>query len=283
MSVTKYLNPKNDRAFKRIFGSEGNKDILIHFLNDIFDRINNPIKEVTIEKTSQDPKAAGERISFVDVFCKDAQGHHFIVEMQVASDTGFLKRAQYYAAKAYIDQRDQGNNYKDLKEVIFLAITDFTIFPSKPDYLSHHAMLDKKTYEQDLKDFSFSFLELPKFKKKQGELVTLIEKWTFFLKYAPATNETDVALVAGADQIIAKAYDVVNRFYWTKEELAAYEEADMQRITYTNSLEAAQLEGEEGDIGIGKAAVAKSMLAAGYKVEEITKLTGLSKDQLDSL
>jgi predicted transposase/invertase (TIGR01784 family) len=279
MSVTKYLNPKNDRAFKRIFGSEGNKDILIHFLNDIFDRTNNPIKEVTIEKTSQDPKAAGERISFVDVFCKDAQGHHFIVEMQVASDIAFLKRAQYYAAKAYIEQRDKKADYIDLKEVIFLAITDFTLFPSKPDYLSHHATLDKKTYEQDLKDFSFSFLELPKFNKKKEELVTLIEKWAFFLKYASETNETDVALVAGSDQIITKAYDAVNRFYWTKEELAAYEEADMQRLAAINILKTAHLEGRQAE----KFDVAKSMLKEGLAIHVIQKVTGLSKDQLDSL
>ena len=245
MPIHKYLNPKNDKAFKRIFGSEKNKDILIHFLNDIFARTTNPIEDVSIEKTAQDARIASERTSYVDVYCKDLAGNRFIVEMQVASELGSIKRAQYYAAKAYIDQRDRGVHYKDLKEVIFLAITDFTVFTNKPDYLSHHAMLDKKSHEQDLKDFSFSFLELPKFKKKKGNLISLTEKWAFFFKHASEMSEEDLKLVVGNDHIIGKAYRELDKHYWTKEELAAYEEADLQEMAANNILYTAKQEGLE--------------------------------------
>jgi predicted transposase/invertase (TIGR01784 family) len=97
----------------------------------------------------------------------------------------------------------------------------------------------------------------------------------------------DVSLVAGPDQIIAKAYGVVNSFHWTKEQLAAYEEADMQRMTAINILQTAYLEGIEKGIEEGrqaaKVAIAKSMLKEGLAIHAIQKITGLSKDQLDSL
>jgi predicted transposase/invertase (TIGR01784 family) len=288
---TKYLNPKNSVAFERIFTFDENEAILIRFLNDIFVRTTNPIEEATILKRPQDPKIACERTSFVDVSCKDTGGNHLIILMQVASAVEFLRRAPYYATKAYLEPRDKGTNYRGLKEVIFLAITDFILFPDNPDYLSHHATLDKET----LKDFSFSFLELPKFKKNKEKLITLTEKWFFFLKDEQEMEPGDVPLVAGPDQIIAKAYDVVNIFNWKKEELAAYEEADMQRMTAINTLKTARLKGiEEGreevrkeEIEEGrqeaKVFIAKNMLATGYKAEEIARITGLSKDQLDSL
>ena len=96
--------------------------------------------------------------------------------MQVARTQGFEKRAQYYASKAYSRQLDPGEDYTQLKEIIFIAITDFMMFKDKAGYYSTHVILDKETHAHHLKDFSFTFLELPKFDKKINELETLIEK-----------------------------------------------------------------------------------------------------------
>ena len=85
--------------------------------------------------------------------------------MQVARTEGFAKRAQYYAAKAYANQMNNGDDYPKLKQIIFLAITNFVMFPDKKGYKSDHVILDKESYAHDLKDFSFTFLELPKFDK----------------------------------------------------------------------------------------------------------------------
>ena len=83
--ITKYLDPKNDVAFRKIFGSEKNQDILIHFLNDMLVfKEGNPIEHITFLKTSQDPEIAFKKESIVDVLCKDELGHQYIVEMQVA-------------------------------------------------------------------------------------------------------------------------------------------------------------------------------------------------------
>ena len=130
--LLKYLNPKNDIAFKRIFGTEKNKDILMHFLNDIIVSGSRPtIKQVTLLNPSQHPEIASKKQSVVDVLCEDELGTKYIVEMQVAKVGGFEKRAQYYAAKAYASQPDKGDTYEHLKEVIFLAITEYLMFPGE--------------------------------------------------------------------------------------------------------------------------------------------------------
>src|SRR5271154_4785922 len=100
--LAKFLDPKNDVAFKRIFGAEKQKNILIHFLNDMLGFANEEkIKQISFLKPAQDPDIASKKQSIVDVLCTDEQGNQYIVEMQVARTPGFEKRAQYYAAKAY--------------------------------------------------------------------------------------------------------------------------------------------------------------------------------------
>ncbi len=121
--ISKFLDPKNNYAFKKIFGTERNKDILIHFINDMITfQEKKPIVEVTFLKTTQDPEINAQKTSLVDILCRDEMGHQYIVEMEVAKKRGFKNRAQYYAAKAYISQARISDEYHDLKEIIFLPI-----------------------------------------------------------------------------------------------------------------------------------------------------------------
>ena len=224
--LSKFLDPKNDFAFKKIFGTEKNKDILIHFLNDMVTfKEKGKIQDVTFLKTSQDPETAASKISIVDILCKDEKGSRYIVEMQVAKDKGFEKRAQYYASKAYISQAHVGGEYQDLKEIIFLAIADFVIFPNKKGYKSDHVILDKESFEHDLKDFSFTFLELPKFNKDIDHLSNIREKWSYFFKYAEDTSEKDLSKIIGRDLVLERAYEELNRFSWNEVELRTYDQA----------------------------------------------------------
>ncbi len=281
--IGKFLDPKNDYSFKRIFGTERNKDILIHFLNDIFQRHDNPIEEVTFLKANQDPEIAALRTSIVDILCKDKGGEHFIVEMQVAHDSGFEKRAQYYAAKTYIEQRDKGVDYKDLKKVNFLAITNFTVFPHKRGYLSHHHMTDTETGERDLKDFYFSFLQLPQFTKTKDELRTPLEKWAYFFKNAEETHEEDLNQIIGKDTIIKKAYEELNRYNWSKEDLRTYDSVDMKMSADRTGLADARKEGLIEGEKKGKIEIARNSLKEGISKEMISKITGLSAKEIESL
>ncbi|WP_232503046.1 Rpn family recombination-promoting nuclease/putative transposase [Wolbachia endosymbiont of Cimex lectularius] len=153
-----------------------------------------------------------------------------IVEMQVAKTKGFEKRAQYYAAKAYSRQANKGDQYEDLKEIIFIAIADCVLFPDKSEYKSKHTIRDEDTNEHDLKDFYFTFIELPKFPKmKEDQLESIVEKLVYFFKYTEETSERELGRIIGSDAIIKKAYEELNRFNWSEKEFIAYEQ-EIKRI-----------------------------------------------------
>ena len=289
MALSKFLDPKNDVAFRRIFGSKKNKDILIHFINDVLDlEGKDKIEEVTLEPTIQDPEIASKKESVIDVLCKDGNGVYIIVEMQVAPQEGFEKRAQYYAAKAYSGQlnkgKKEGGRYKDLKAVIFIAICDNLIFKDKKAHLSRHVILDKDTHTQDLKDFSFTFVELAKFKiKKIEELSNIIEKWCYFFKYAPTTKEADLLKIIGKDKVIERAYQELDQFGWSEAELRAYEREEKRLMDNQAAEDYILNQGIQQGMQQEKLDIAKSMLKEGEPIEKIIKWTGLSLDTIKDL
>jgi predicted transposase/invertase (TIGR01784 family) len=137
MVLSKFLDAKDSYAFKCIFGTEKNKDILVHLLNDILGLTGEAkIKDVKFLNPVLNPDIASQKESIVDVLYRDSKGIQTIVEMQVARTTGFEKRAQYYATGAYFSQADVGGKYQDLKEVIFIAIIDFVLFPEDSEHIS---------------------------------------------------------------------------------------------------------------------------------------------------
>jgi predicted transposase/invertase (TIGR01784 family) len=302
MLATKFLDPKNDFAFKKIFGTEKNKAILVHFLNDILDfPEGEKIQTVSFLKTVQDPDVAAKKQSVVDVLCMDEKGVQYIVEMQVARTESFVKRAQYYAAKAYVSQMNNGDLYENLKQIIFLAITDFVMFPLKGGYKSDHVILDKDQYTQDLRDFSFTFLELPKFNKGIDALTTMTEKWMYFFKHASHTDLEEVNKLTGPDIIIRKAYEVLNQIAWSEEELNTYEREKKSQLdarsilTYATREAKAEgraegkaegkaeglVEGEAVGVAKGIKQMAKNMLAQGIDIQTVICVTGLSKEDIE--
>ena len=297
MALSKFLDPKNDIAFRKIFGSEKHKDILIHFINDILELKNNSqIEDVEFLSPIQDPEIASKKQSIVDVLCRDKNGVQIIVEMQVAPTKGFEKRAQYYAAKAYSRQLNKGHEedgrYHNLKEVIFIAIADCIIFEGKKEYKSDHIILDKNSYAHDLQDFYFTFIELPKFTKtKIEELSSVIEKWCFFFKYADKTNEADLEKLIGSDLVIQTAYDALNQFNWSEQELLSYEQ-EVKRVRDNIAALEYQIDqaeargearGEAKGIAKEKIEIAKAMLLDGDSIEKVAKITGLTINDIQKL
>ena len=313
MTISKFLDPKNDVAFRKVFGDEKNKDILIHFINDILElKEEYRIKDLTFLPTVQVPEIAAKKQSIIDVLCVSEKGTKIIVEMQVSPQEDFEKRAQYYAAKAYSRQlnkgEEEGGRYKDLKEVIFIAICDRIIFKNKLGYKSDHIILDKKTHEHNLKDFSFTFIELPKFKiNKIEDLSTIVEKWCYFFKYAETTHEQDIDKIISSDKVIEKAYHELNRFYWTEAELNSYDseikrimdnlaaEDYLRNVSRKEGREEGREEGEKIGEERGKIEglregekakafeIAKNLLSMNLDIDVIVKATGLTKAEIESL
>jgi predicted transposase/invertase (TIGR01784 family) len=293
MALSKFLDPKNDVAFRKVFGSEQHKDIVIHFINDILElKGNDQIENVDFLSPIQDPEIASKKQSIVDVLCRAKNGVQIIVEMQVAPTKGFEKRAQYYAAKAYSRQLNQGKEedgkYHNLKEVIFIAIANCIIFPDKTEYKSDHVILDKNSYEHNLKDFYFTFIELPKFKKNNiAELKTIVDKWCYFFKHAPETSEEDLINIIGSDLIIGKAYNALNQFNWSETELLAYDE-EIKRIrdniaAMDYQYDKGKAEGEANGRAEEKIEIALNLLRQNLSLDVISSATGLSHDELSKL
>ena len=287
---TRYLDPKNDLAFKKIFGEEKHKRIPIAFLNAVLGlKDDELIIDLEFLNPIQAPDIQARKESTVDVLVRDQQGSKYIVEMQVAKIKGFEKRAQFYAAKTYCSHQNSGAPYEDLKKVIFLAITSYVVFPDKTNYKSDHVILDNETYENDLKDFSFTFVELPKFTKTLDELETLEDQWFYFLKHAPESN--DISKVLANNPEIKEAYDIVERFHWTEEELLNYDRIWMSVADQDGMLKAASEDGhqkglEKGrELGFreGQLDLLKKMLELGMQKDEVCKLAGLSPSELESL
>ena len=302
--LTKFLDPKNDLAFKRVFGTEKNKDILIHFLNDILDHPHiGEIKDVTFASSRQAPEIISAKQSIVDVLFHDQNGVQYIIEMQAAAAAGFHERIQYYTSRAYGNQLLVGENYRKLRSVVFVAITDFEMFPNKSAIKSEHVMLDRKTLENDLQSISFTFIELPKFTKKIEELTSLSEKWCYYLKHAPETTlEVYEQLVKDAPAL-QRAYQELEAFSWSPEDLEVYEHIK-KRERDSASLLLAQFQqreekgreegiviGEEQGIVKGKAlgeasakqSMALQMRSRGMDIAFVSELTGLSEKSILSL
>jgi len=276
MVMQKYLDPKNDVAFKRLFGTEKNKEILVNFLNDVLCR-SNIIEEVEFLPTINIPDSAEQRVSIVDVMCRDKAGVKFIIEMQVVSTLEYLKRAQYYAARAYVGQRTKEVKYKDLKEVIFLAICNQTILPEHEHYISYHVMLEQTTNKNHLKDFSYTFIELEKFNKSAEALSSQLDKWIYFFKHAEEGDVFQQQLMK--DEHIHQALDEMKSFNWSEEELLAYEHVEYEHYAYIGNMALAK---EEGKIE-GKIEIAKKLKAVGMDDKQITVITELTIDEINKI
>lgn len=278
---TKFLKATNDFAFKKIFGSEDHKDLLIDFLNSVLELEGDKIiDQVDFLNPIQAPKIFGLKQSIVDILCKDARNIRYVVEMQVSHTPDFEKRAQYYSAKTYIGQLERAEKYPALNQVIFLAIADHVLFEDKPHYRSDHLILDTKSHTNDLKDFSFTFIELPKFTKTEAELKTIEDRWIYFLKHADKDTEIPV-LFAGTP--IETAYKTLDRYEWSETDILAYEDAALAIVDDENRLETAHKKGVEDGVRQRNREIARKLLAQGTHSEAIAEITGLSLEEMKSL
>ena len=223
----KFVDIKNDIAFRKIFGNENKKEILISFLNAALELPKGKkIKKVEIKNPYQLPEIKGLKSSILDVRVTDERNISYIVEMQVEELDGFDKRVQYYTAKQYSSQINKGDEYPKLNQVIFIGILDFVFFEEDEDYITRHRTVNVKTQKSTLNGMEYNFIELPKFIKELKDIKTLVDKWIYFIKNS---ENLDVIPSDLKDEGLIHAYEDADRHNWTKEELEAYHYAEMRR------------------------------------------------------
>ena len=284
----KYLNPRNDIAFKKIFGSEKNKNILLALLNSVLkQQLQGEIKDATFLQRAQDPETAVKKSSVVDLKCEDDAGNMYIIEMQVANNTQYKERAQYYASKAYVSQAKKGGAYFGLKKVIFLAFTNYTVFPKKASHKSDHQILDVVTLENDFDKLCFTIVDLVKFdaqNKKALSDLSLEEKFYYFLRHADEITPENLEAITKDEPIIKQAFDALNITYFTDEEYQLYEALEKKEWDWrTANAQAALDKGREEGAKKREVEIAKSMLIKGMDAHLIEEITGLSPSWIDNL
>jgi len=292
-----FLDPKTDIAFKKLFGDSAHKNVAISFLNSILDRkegekivdvvMNDPYNHpetIIVDSPTKTPEIDSEekqkssKSSIVDVRCTDQSGNRYIVEMQVVRQTDYPERAQYYSALALGRQLKSTEPFRTLDPVIFIGVLDFNFF-SNPHYVCHHLILDQETHSRELKHLSFHFVELKKFNKKLDELITLSDKWIYFLKNVH-NMETIPSNLKNPD--MEDAFHILNKSTWSLEQLEQYDRLLDAIRSEPGKRAAAKEEGREEGLAEGlakgetkgKLEAAKQFLKI-LDVETVAKTTGL--------
>lgn len=273
----KFVDVKNDVAFRKIFGNEKKTEIIISFLNAVLELPKGKlIKNVTIENPYQLPQIKGLKSSILDVRVMDEREISYIVEMQVEEPDGFDKRVQYYTSKQYSSQIEKGDDYPKLNQVIFIGILDFDFFEDDDAYITRHRTVNIKTQKSTLNGMEYNFIELQKFKKELKDIKTLVDKWIFFIKNAP---NLDVMPADVKDVGLKYAYEDADKHSWSKDELQAYDYAEMRKQDEKGKLTKAEKKGrDEREIEI-----AKEMVKENMPVDIIIKITKLPKEIIDQL
>jgi predicted transposase/invertase (TIGR01784 family) len=282
-----FLDPRTDIAFKKLFGDMNHKNILISFLNSVLGRQEGSlIVDVVINDPSNIPETPAFKASIVDVRCTDQSGSQYIVEMQVSEQKYYAARAQYYSSLALVRQLKKSGHYEKLVPVIFVGILNFKLFKND-NYLNHHFIIDKETFERELKHLEFHFIELPKFTKELAELNNILDKWIYFLKYADSLDSIPESL---QEPIIKEAFGVLEQGNWSIPELEAYDAYLDAARSAAGQLESAEDRGEaRGEArGIEKGRLEEKMRLAEQlldvlDVDIIAQKTGLSIADLEKL
>lgn len=275
----RYISLLTDFGFKRIFGTKPNKDLLIDFLNSLFNG-EQVVKDVTFLNSEHVGDVHTDRKAIFDVYCENEKGEKFIVEMQNAYQTYFKDRSLYYATFPIREQAQKGEgwNYK-LKHVYVVALLNYDMSdPAFSDDTINHdiGLLDKQTHRVFNDKLTFKYVEISKFNKRIEELKTNYDKWLFVLQnLSRLDRQPEYLQTAVFNRLFAEAE--IAKF--TRAELREYEDSLKAYRDIKNSLDSAKQEGKK-DKAIE---IAKNLLEMGMSIDNIMKATGLSQEEIAKL
>ncbi|MFM9264650.1 Rpn family recombination-promoting nuclease/putative transposase [Tychonema sp. BBK16] len=222
----KFINPKIDLAFKKIFGITKNKDILVDFLNAIIYEGQPVIEDLEIIDPDEGVETVGIKDTYLDIKAKISGDRIALIELQLINVSSFGKRVLYNGAKTYSVGLTREERYERLKTVISLKIADFEMFANQPEVISRF-VFKEKDHKSDSPDTELElvFVELPKFSKELAELETPADQWIYFLKNSVNLETLPETLSAVAK--IKKAFELSNEDNFTQQELKELKNQEM--------------------------------------------------------
>jgi len=271
----KYINPFTDFGFKKIFGEEASKPLLLDFLNALLPE-NDKIATLSFKNNEQLGQTEFDRKAIYDIYCENEKGEKFIVELQKAKQNYFKERTIYYSTFPIQEQAEKGEWNYNLKAVYCIGILDFTFddYESEPEKneVIHTIKLKNQNGKTFYDKLTYIYLEMPNFKKNEADLKSRIEQWLYFIKYLE-----DFQTIPNIfnDEVFSKAFE--------KAEIAKYGAIELDN--YENSLKSYRdLKGIiDTALDEGKLESARSFKRLGISIETIIEATGLTKEEIEKL
>jgi len=291
--MSKYINPYTDFGFKKLFGEEANKDLLIDFLNTLLPK-KHQIKTLSFLNPELLGVAPADRRAVFDVYCENAKKEPFIVEMQKAEQEFFKDRSVYYISYLIRQQGKKGKNWNyELKTVYFIGILDFIYEKNESDPVLIREVSPKDQFGKEFYEkLQMIYIQMPVFNKEESELETRRDKWLYFLKNLPSLDNMPAIM---KEKVFKKAFHTAEVASMNEKDLVRYEH-DLN-IYWTNyaAMETAKKRGrqqgrKEGlkqgmkqGMKQGIAEMARNMKREGFDSAVIAKITGLSPQEIKSL
>jgi predicted transposase/invertase (TIGR01784 family) len=275
----KYLNPFTDFGFKKIFGEEASKPLLIDFLNALLPQTDK-IVDLTFKNNEQLGQTDLDRKAIYDIYCENEKGEKFIVELQKAKQNYFKERTIYYSTFPIREQAEKGEWNYNLKAVYCIGILDFTFddYETEPEKseVVHTIKLKNQNGKTFYEKLTFIYLEMPNFKQSETQLESRLDKWLYFIKHLEDFQTIPTII---ADEVFSQAFEKAELAKFGQVELANYENSlkiyrDLKGVIDTAF--------DEGKLE-GKIEIAKSAIQMRLKIEDIIKLTGLTKEEIERL
>lgn len=278
------INPKIDFAFKKLFGSEENKDILIGFINSIVSE-DQQVKDIILKNPYNFENYKNNKMSILDIKAVDEKGVWYDIEMQLSDQTFYEKRAFYYWAKVYSDQLHRGMVYTELRKTISINILDFD-YIDEEDFHNVYKVYNEKSKKELSSVFEMHFIELSKFKKDFKDIKTALDRWAIFLNKAYDLEKNKIPKELAEDLAVKKAVETLDIMYLDSEEREWYEGELKSVRDYIAEMETAKIRGIEQGIQQGEnrkaVEIAKNLLDI-LDDEMISLKTGLSLEEIEDL
>jgi len=295
------VNPKIDLVFKKLFGSEENKDILMSLINAILP-LHQQVANITLKNPYNIADYVEGKLSILDIKAEAEDGRLFDIEMQIRASRYYGKRALFYWAKMFGSQLDyvldesQQNSfevgYSDLKKCIVISLMDFNLFEDSK-YYRFYTLKDGETNEQhkDLDYLDLYFIELRKYKGKLETVKTTLERWITFLNNANLFDNKNLPKELAEIKEIRKASQKLDTMYLDEKERIQYEsqqkfwldQNSLMKEAIEQAVEKAKTEARTEAALNSKIEIAKNAILEGVNNDFIAKITGLTLDQIEAL
>jgi len=270
--VAKFINPYTDFGFKKLFGEDANKDLLIDFLNQLLPSYHQ-IVDLNFRNSEKLTEIQSDRKAIFDIHCIAISGERFIVEMQKAKVNFFKDRSLFYVTFPIREQAEKGDWNFMLQPIYFVAILDFE-YDEEEEIRKFRRDVSLKDQDGDVffKKLHFKFLQMPLFTKTENELTNKFDKWCYFLKNLESFNDIPSIL---NEPIFKKAFETAELSNLTSLQRDSYEQSLMQYRDIYSVVETAVL-GKQIEI-------VKNAIFQGLDDEIIAKITELSLERVKEI